>query len=194
MSASTTDHQRHTFVGMEEEKKGRRRRGRREEEEEGGGRRSGLSVSRPASSRTTGVRGSLTSGRVGGEGRGGMAERGEGEEEGMFVRHCSSEPSLQGSEFRPQTAVLAQGHRPIVLGPLETDILPLPTIRGEEVVSGAEGERSEEKKSLPTRKYSVSTLHVYTALITSPDCTLHMTPSLDTGGGPYLSQCGDHTH
>ena len=82
--------------------------------------------SRPASGRVTGLRGLLASQR----GR-------EGSELAAPVVQCSSEPDLR-HQPRPGTAVLAWGHRLLRVGPLETDVVPLPTI-----TSGSEGGEAE---------------------------------------------------
>ena len=82
--------------------------------------------SRPASGRVTGLRGLLASQR----GR-------EGSDLAAPVVQSSSEPDLR-HQPRPGTAVLAWGHRPLRVGPLETDVVPLPTI-----TSGSEGGEAE---------------------------------------------------
>lgn len=50
----------------------------------------------------------------------------------ISVTQSSSEPDLRRPEPRPGTAVLAQGHRPLKVGPLDTDLVPLPNIDMEE--------------------------------------------------------------
>lgn len=73
--------------------------------------------SRPASGRLTGLRGLLLSQERTGE--------------VSSVTQSSSESDLHRPESRPGTAVLAQGHRPLRVGPLDTDIVPLPAITTE---------------------------------------------------------------
>lgn len=70
---------------------------------------------RPASDRLTGLRGMLAT-----------------QTKEASVTQPSSAPDLHCPEHRPGTAVLAEGHRPLKIGPLDTDLVPLPTIDREE--------------------------------------------------------------
>ena len=72
---------------------------------------------RPTSDRLTGLRGT-------------MAAPTRTDKE-TPVTQSSSAPDLCRPEPRPGTAVLAQGHRPLRVGPLDTDLVPLPSIATE---------------------------------------------------------------
>ena len=79
---------------------------------------------RPASTRLTGVRGELQKGPV---------------------QQSASSPNSRP----PRTAVLASGHRPLRVGPLETDLVTLPAIATSEMREREEREREEVDSTSP---------------------------------------------
>ena len=184
------------------------------------GRTSGLrGPSRPVSGRTSGLRGQLlgrthshdslegvhqsvhgsaertprpVSGRVTGL-RGALASR-DGE---STITHTSSEPELHCPDSRLRTAVLACGHRPLRMGPRNSDMVCLPAITTPGEEGGERGQdtasplpSSEEPQIRPhpssSRPHPSSDMEECLASISHFDHT-----HLGQLGG---TSTGDHTH
>ena len=95
---------------------------------------------RPASGRLTGLRGTLVR-----------------QSQESPVAQFSSEPNLHSPTPRPGTAVLARGHRPLRVGPLDTDVVALPVINSGERGGGAGGDEVGFEPPLSTEEPQDST-------------------------------------
>ena len=131
---------------------------------------------RPVSARTTGLRGTLRGHSV--EGLCGTVEEGTRSQpqsrpvsgrltglrgilacksRGTPVAQFSSEPNLHSPKPRPGTAVLAQGHRPLRVGPLDTDVVALPIIASVERGEGDMRDEADFEPPLSTEEPQDST-------------------------------------